>query len=104
MVLILRNRHLFYCKGKGYVILYLQVIIMQYIFTKITSFILSLLTLLGVVNTSPYNKPIDNYNGGDPCIVEDETGTYYTFTTGGGVDIRKIKSFNFNKIWNKGQI
>lgn len=63
-------------------------------FQSIMAVILSILTFLGLVTVSPYDKPIDNQNGGDPCIVEDETGVYYTFTTGGGIDIRKIKSFD----------
>ncbi len=37
--------------------------------------------------------PIDYQNGGDPFIVEDAGKTYYTFTTGGGIDIREIASF-----------
>ncbi len=67
---------------------------MQQILNVFTSVILSVLTFLGLVTISPYDKPIDSFNGGDPCIVEDETGTYYTFTTGGGVDIHKINSFD----------
>ena len=67
---------------------------MQSIFNLITSVVLSVLTTLGVVNITPYDKPIDEQNGGDPFIVEDVTGTYYTFTTGGGVDIFKIKSYD----------
>ena len=67
---------------------------MQQILTQIASVLLSILAFLGIVTITPYDKPIDNYNGGDPFIVEDETGVYYTFTTGGGVDIRKIKSFD----------
>ncbi len=61
---------------------------------KILSIILSVLTFLGVVTITPYDKPIDNVNGGDPFIIEDETGTYYTFTTGGGIDIFKVKSYD----------
>ncbi len=67
---------------------------MQSIISFITSVLLSVLTFFGVFTASPYDNPIDNQNGGDPFIVEDETGTYYTFTTGGGIDIRKIKSFD----------
>lgn len=42
----------------------------------------------------PNEEPIDNINGGDPVIVEDGENTYYTYTTGGGVDIVKIESFD----------
>lgn len=52
-----------------------------------------LMTMVGLVPTE-YDNPIDYENGGDPCIVEDETGTYYTFTTGMGVEIRKIASYD----------
>lgn len=41
-----------------------------------------------------YDKPIDSDDGGDPFIVEDNGNTYYTFTTGGGIDIRKIAAYN----------
>ncbi len=53
----------------------------------------AILTVLGLVS-SPYDKPIDSSHGGDPFIVEDESGCYYTFTTGSGIEIRKIKSFS----------
>ncbi len=67
---------------------------MTQILKGITSIIVSILTFFGLMTTTPYDKPIDNQNGGDPYIVETETGTYYTFTTGGGVDISKIKSYD----------
>ena len=67
---------------------------MQSILNSITSIILSILVALGLVTITPYDKPIDNVNGGDPCIVEDETGTFYTFTTGGGIDIFKVNAYN----------
>lgn len=67
----------------------------------ITSIILSILTFLGVVTITPYDKPIDTENGGDPCIVETENGTYYTFTTGGGVDIFKINSYTDTSVVDK---
>lgn len=66
---------------------------MQQIIKSLTSIFLSVLTFLGLI-ASPYDSPIDKANGGDPFIVEDETGVYYTFTTGGGIDIRKIESFD----------
>lgn len=54
----------------------------------------AVMTAFGVSTSTQYDKPVDNENGGDPVIIETDTGTYYTFTTGGGVDIRKIVSFN----------
>lgn len=54
----------------------------------------AVLTLFGVSTATVYDKPIDSQHGGDPVIVETDSGTYYTFTTGGGIDIRKIVSFN----------
>lgn len=53
-----------------------------------------ILTFFGITVTTPADSPIDTVNGGDPFIVEDSGNTYYTFTTGGGVDIRKIESYN----------
>ena len=41
-----------------------------------------------------YDKPVDSINGGDPFIVEDGGDTYYTFTTGGNIIIRKITAFD----------
>lgn len=74
---------------------------MQQFIRSMTTVFMAILTFLGLVS-SPYDTPIDNINGGDPFIVEDETGCYYTFTTGGGIDIRKIESFdNTNVIEQK---
>lgn len=66
---------------------------MQSIITSFTTIILALMSFLGLV-TTPYDEPIDNINGGDPYIYEDESGCYYTFTTGGGIDIFEIESFD----------
>lgn len=66
---------------------------MQGLIKSFTVIIMSVLSLLGFVS-SPYDAPIDKVNGGDPFIVETESGCYYTFTTGGGIDIFKIKSFD----------
>lgn len=62
----------------------------------IASFSVIFSTLLGFLGlaTTPYDEPIDLSHGGDPFIVEDETGCYYTYTTGGGITIRKIAAFN----------
>lgn len=54
----------------------------------------TIITFFGVTLTTDEDYPIDQKNGGDPFIVEYEGETYYTYTTGGGVDIVKIKAFN----------
>ena len=60
----------------------------------IIAFLMSIIIALGINGTSSqYDEPIDNINGGDPFICEDENGTYYTFTTGGGIDIFQIESY-----------
>ena len=66
---------------------------MQNFIKSVTTVIIALFSLLGIVSTS-YDAPADNYNGGDPFIVETQDGCYYTYTTGGGVDIIKTKSFD----------
>lgn len=66
---------------------------MQNIIKSATTLVLAFFTFIGIVQT-PYSEPIDNYNGGDPFIVETEDGCYYTYTTGGGVDILKTESFD----------
>lgn len=58
--------------------------------------VIQLSSLIGIscfVNDNPAAQ-IDFENGGDPFIVEDNGNTYYTFTTGGGIDIRKIAAFD----------
>ncbi|MBO5936064.1 MAG: family 43 glycosylhydrolase [Clostridia bacterium] len=66
---------------------------MNSIISSFTAIIMAALTFLGLVAT-PYDEPIDKINGGDPYIIEDESGCYYTFTTGGGIDIFQIESFD----------
>lgn len=67
---------------------------------QLISWLLSIITLLMSVfgaetaAKNKYNYPIDSENGGDPFIIETHDGTYYTFTTGGGIDIKKIKAFD----------
>lgn len=61
---------------------------------KIISYVAIVLTFLGIMSATAYDKPIDPENGGDPFIVEADGEYYYTFTTGGGIDIRQIKSFD----------
>ena len=53
----------------------------------------TIITFFGITLTTDEDLPIDPENGGDPFIVEYEGETYYTYTTGGGVDIIKIKDF-----------
>lgn len=65
-----------------------------------TTLVMALFTLMGLVKT-PYSEPIDNYNGGDPFIVETRDGCYYTYTTGGGVDILKTGSFDKIEVTEK---
>ena len=59
---------------------------------KIIAHIAVVLTFLGIMTVTPYDRPIDPHNGGDPFIAEANGEYYYTFTTGGGIDIRQIKS------------
>lgn len=66
---------------------------MQTFITSLIVLITSMLSVMGLV-TTPYDEPIDQINGGDPYIIEDESGCYYTFTTGGGIDIFQIESFD----------
>lgn len=51
-------------------------------------------SLFGSTPQDSYTSPIDTVNGGDPYIIETENGTYYTFTTGNGIEIRQIASFD----------
>ncbi len=60
---------------------------------SLVAVLITILTFFGIAVTGPEDFPIDEVNGGDPFIVEDSGNTYYTYTTGGGVDIVKIKSF-----------
>ncbi len=73
---------------------------MQQFIKSVTAIMLAVLSLLGFAKT-PYDEPVDNYNGGDPFIVETEDGTYYTYTTGGGVDILKTESFDKIEVTEK---
>lgn len=66
---------------------------MQNLFKSLTTIIMTALTFMGLIAT-PYDEPIDKINGGDPYIIEDESGCYYTFTTGGGIDIFQIEEFD----------
>lgn len=73
---------------------------MQGFIKSFTTLILSFFALLGLVST-PYDEPVDNVNGGDPFIVETQEGCYYTFTTGGGIDIFKTDSFDKIEVIDK---
>lgn len=56
--------------------------------------LITLLSLLGVFRIGMTDAPVDAENGGDPVIVESDGSFYYTYTTGGGVDICKIADYN----------
>lgn len=57
--------------------------------------IVALMQICGISNPFGVSqKPIDPTDGGDPVIVEDNGSAYYLFTTGGGVDIRRVASFD----------
>ncbi len=60
-----------------------------------------ILTFLGISVASDLDSPIDLNNGGDPFIVEDSGNTYYTFTNGGSVEIRKIVSYQNTEVIEK---
>ncbi len=66
---------------------------MQNLIQSLSAIIMAVLTFFGLIS-SPYDEPIDKINGGDPYIIEDESGCYYTFTTGGGIDIFQIETFD----------
>ncbi len=61
---------------------------------SLSAILAAIITFFGITLTTDEDLPIDQVNGGDPFIVEYEGETYYTYTTGGGVDVVKIKSFN----------
>lgn len=71
---------------------------MQQFISSLLAFFTAILSLFGISTDPNENEPIDLYHGGDPYIIEHNDETYYTFTTGGGIDIRKIKSFNDTEI------
>lgn len=73
---------------------------MQQFIKSFTTLFMALFALLGIART-PYDKPADNFNGGDPFIVETAEGCYYTYTTGGGVDILKTESFDKIEVTEK---
>lgn len=50
--------------------------------------------LFGIFGTANEYLPADNKNGGDPFIVEDNGNTYYTYTTGSGIVIRKVNGID----------
>ncbi|MBQ3150992.1 MAG: family 43 glycosylhydrolase [Clostridia bacterium] len=66
---------------------------MNEFFRSIASLFVAFFTLCGFIS-SPYDKPADNTGGGDPFITEDKNGCYYTYTTGSGITIKKIKAFD----------
>ena len=50
--------------------------------------------LFGILGTKNEYQPVDDKNGGDPFIVEDNGNTYYTYTTGSGIVIRKVNGID----------
>ena len=68
---------------------------MRIILKNIFIFLFVILQLLGISPPCVEKAvPIDPTDGGDPVIVEDNGSAYYIFTTGGGIDIRKITAFD----------
>lgn len=58
-------------------------------------FLLAVMQIFGIAPLGAEKAaPIDPTDGGDPVIVEDNGNAYYLFTTGGGIDIRRISAFN----------
>ena len=58
------------------------------------AFVVFVVQLFGVFGVTEEYKPADSKNGGDPFIVEHNGETYYTFTTGSGIIIRKVNSID----------
>ena len=65
---------------------------MQAFISKIMAFLVTFLSVIGLFTPSDSDNPVDSVNGGDPFMVKYENEYYYTYTTGGGVDIVKIES------------
>lgn len=65
---------------------------MQFFVTLAVTVAVLFQSLFGMNVITEYDYPVDKNNGGDPFMVEDETGCYYMFTTGGGIDISRINS------------
>ncbi len=62
------------------------------IIKAIITILTALITFLGSVTSTDAAVPFDSVNGGDPYIAEYKGDYYYTFTTGGGIDIYKTDS------------
>ncbi len=73
---------------------------MQFFVTLAVTIAMFLQSFFGI-GTSQYDVPVDNKHGGDPFIVEDESGCYYTYTTGGGIDISRINGINDTTVIEK---
>ncbi len=54
----------------------------------------TLITFFGSLTAASEVLPYDEVNGGDPFIAEYDGDYYYTFTTGGGIDIFKTDSLD----------
>ncbi len=64
----------------------------MFIIKSIIAIITALVAFFTSYTATDVAEPFDDVNGGDPCIVEYEGDYYYTFTTGGGIDIFKTDS------------
>ena len=62
------------------------------IIRSIIAFITALVAFFSSYTADGTAVPFDDINGGDPFIAEYEGDYYYTFTTGGGIDIFKTDS------------
>lgn len=69
----------------------------RFIFTCFTA----IMVLFGMTTETQFTAPIDMQNGGDPFIVESEGETFYTFTTGSTIEIRKIVSYKDTTVLEK---
>ncbi len=71
--------------------------IYRFIFVMMTT----IFAIFGEPTGTIYDIPIDNEHGGDPFIVESNEETFYTFTTGNEIEIRKIKAYNDTTLLEK---
>lgn len=67
---------------------------MKAVFSVILSLYFALSQLLFPASDGSTEKPVDSVNGGDPFMVEDDGKTYYTYTTGSGILIKRINTID----------
>ena len=67
---------------------------MNQLISSVMALLTVILSVLGFPTNSTEDSPIDTEHGGDPFIIEAGDETFYTYTTGGGIDIKKIESFD----------